>query len=211
VAANTNPAWAPHNGYSTYSNKRGGFTLQVQLSQAQILEKAAAVPQQPNMEGGIWQYEADVNLWHQTYGTEGIPSLERPYPLHPGTAVVGSGECYSCRMVMELTHLSSQCTTTNQLCPHEMRWCQQVAGLLWRTIQQQATQNLYPAPVYYVAQANHPYPQPYGNQVSTTAYTVTPQEEQMWGDQYDAMGTMEAGQDWTSENYGGPLQTLDQQ
>jgi hypothetical protein len=44
-----------------------------------------------------------------------------------------------------------------------------------------------------------------------TAYTITPQEEQMWGDQYDAMETMEAGQDWMLENYGGPLQMLDQQ
>ncbi|KAF9232043.1 hypothetical protein BU15DRAFT_81671 [Melanogaster broomeanus] len=70
-------------------------------SRAQVLERVASVPQRPNTETGIRQYETDVEAWHKANGTEAIPNLARPYPLRPGTAVAGSGECYSCGLVTE--------------------------------------------------------------------------------------------------------------
>ncbi|KAG2746616.1 hypothetical protein P692DRAFT_20886750 [Suillus brevipes Sb2] len=164
-------------GYSAYGG-RGTFA-------PRILERAALVPQRPNTESGMRQYEADISLWHRSYGMDGAPSLERPYPLRPGTAILGSGECYSCGMVTEPTHLSSQCTATSQLRPQETRWRQYIAGLLRRAAQQQTSRTPFPTPVQY--------------------------EETSWGDLYEGTGTLDQGYEWSSENYGGPLQTMDQQ
>jgi hypothetical protein len=111
----TNPLGPSRGGYLPYRGGRGTYVPRTQMSHAQILERATSVPQRPNTETGMRQYEVDVNAWHRTYGTDGVPSLERPYPLRPGTAVLGSGECYSCGIVTDPTHLSSQCTATSQL------------------------------------------------------------------------------------------------
>ncbi|KAG1768909.1 hypothetical protein EV702DRAFT_1203113 [Suillus placidus] len=66
---------------------RGGFSARgtpfacAQLTRVQILEKLSLMPQRANTEMGVRQYEADVELWHRTHGTEGFPTIERPYPL----------------------------------------------------------------------------------------------------------------------------------
>ncbi|KIK25790.1 hypothetical protein PISMIDRAFT_47341, partial [Pisolithus microcarpus 441] len=65
---------------------RGTLPFRAPLTRSQILEKALAVPQRPNTEMGRRLYEADVETWHRNFGTEAYPSLERPYPLKPGTA-----------------------------------------------------------------------------------------------------------------------------
>jgi hypothetical protein len=175
------------------------------------LTEWALVPQRPNTESGMRQYEADISLWHRSYGMDGAPSLERPYPLRPGTAILGSGECYSCGMVTEPTHLSSQCTATSQLRPQETRWRQYIAGLLRRAAQQQTSRTPFPTPVQYVATTHHPYLQPQMNAMPAPVYHIAPQEETSWGDLYEGTGTLDQGYEWSSENYGGPLQTMDQQ
>lgn len=70
------------------------------FTRARILERAAMVTQRPNTEVGKRQYEQDVEAWHSTHSSA-PPSLERPYPLKPGTMPLGSGECFACGMVME--------------------------------------------------------------------------------------------------------------
>ncbi|KAG1798162.1 uncharacterized protein HD556DRAFT_1232622, partial [Suillus plorans] len=132
---NVGPFMTPRNGPPVYNGTRGAFPPRTPLTRAQILERTALVPQRPNTEAGMRQYEGDVDLWHHTYGTDGMTTLDRPYPLRPGTALVGSGECYNCGMVTEPTHLSSQCTTSSPLRPHETKWRQQVAGMLRLTPQ----------------------------------------------------------------------------
>jgi hypothetical protein len=197
-------------GYQAYGS-RGAFAPRVQMSHAQILERAALVPQRPNTESGMRQYKADVSLWHRSYGMDGAPSLERPYPLRPGTAILGSGECYSCGMVTEPTHLSSQCTAMSQLQPQETRWRQYVAGLLRQAAQQQISRTPFPTPVQYITTTHHPYLQSQMNALSAPVYHIALQEEASWGDLYEGTGTLDQGYEWSLENYGGPLQTMDQQ
>ncbi|KIK92275.1 hypothetical protein PAXRUDRAFT_147677, partial [Paxillus rubicundulus Ve08.2h10] len=64
---------------------RGIALIQSLLTRAQILEKASALQQCPNMEAGWRMYEIDIENWRNTYGSE-APTLEQPYPIHPGTA-----------------------------------------------------------------------------------------------------------------------------
>jgi hypothetical protein len=134
---NVGPFMTPHNGPSAYNGTRGTFPPCTPLTRAQILERTVLVPQRPNTEAGMRQYKADIDLWHRTYSTDRMTTLDQPYPLRPGTALVGSGECYNCGMVTEPTHLSSQCTVSSLLRPHETKWCQQVAGMLWHAMLQQ--------------------------------------------------------------------------
>jgi hypothetical protein len=211
ISSSNSGLQAARGGPPSYNSNRGSFIPRMQLTRAQIMERATLVPQRPNTEAGTRQYEMDIDAWHRAYGAQGTPSLERLYPLRPGTAVLGSGECYNCGTVTEPTHLSMQCTTTNPLRPHETRWRQQIAGLLRRAVPQQAVQTPYPTPVQHVMTTNYSYQQPYGNLQPAPVYAIGPQEESSWGDQNDTWGVPEPGYDWTPENYGGPLPALDQQ
>lgn len=144
-------------------------------------------------DAGRRQYEADVDMWHRMNGTEGVPSLERPYPLRPGTAVVGSGECYACGMVTEPMHVSSQCTATETLKPQESRWRQYVAAMLRRAAPGQAPTPTYTvAPMQYTPQTTHPYYQQYG---VTPAPVFAVQDEQGWWDHGNQWAQQEVGYD----------------
>ncbi|KAG1835436.1 hypothetical protein EV424DRAFT_1340551 [Suillus variegatus] len=113
-APNPSPPMPTPNTLGTFMGTgRGGFGMRgapftrIQLTRAQIMEKLAMMPQRANTEAGVRQYEADIELWHRNHGTEGFPSLDKPYPLRPGTALISSGECYSCGAVTDPPHLQS--------------------------------------------------------------------------------------------------------
>ncbi|KAG2059590.1 hypothetical protein BDR06DRAFT_967643 [Suillus hirtellus] len=170
---------------------QGNPLTHVTFTRMQIMEKLNMVPQHQNTENGICQYEADVNTWHRMHGMEGIPSLERPYPLHPVTKPM---------------HLSSQCTATEVLRPQESRWWQHVAAMLRRAALGQTS-----IPMYSIAQTTqttHLYYQQYGAPLIPQVFTV--QEEQGWWDQTNAWTQQEAGYEWEPENYGGPLHIVEQ-
>ncbi|KAG2048148.1 hypothetical protein BDR06DRAFT_1013269 [Suillus hirtellus] len=187
---------------------RGNPFTCASLTRAQIMEKLNVLLQCQATDAGRRQYEADVDAWHRTYGTEGVPSLERPYLLRPGTAVVGLGECYTCGMITEPMHMSSQCTATETLRPQESRWRQYVAAMLRRATPAQPPAPAYTvAPIQYAPHSVHPYYQQYGA-VPTPVFAV--QDDQGWWDHSNAWGQHEVGYEWGSENYGGPLPTADQ-
>ncbi|KIJ10422.1 hypothetical protein PAXINDRAFT_157639 [Paxillus involutus ATCC 200175] len=179
----------------------------IPLSRSQILEKANAIPQRPSTEIGKRVYETDVNLWHQTHGNA-PPSLERPYPIKPGTAQAGSGECFGCGMVTDPPHMGYTCSATEPLRSHETRWRQLIANMLRRTTSMRPP----PAPVQYV----WPSPQPQHNYHQAPpfpVYTVAPAGE--WpsnelgvdqGHPFDAYWDTS-----TTENYMGLLPNVDQQ
>ena len=134
----------------TYSGGPMGRTTGVpysSLTHTQILEQVgnAGPPQRPDMEEGRRQYNADVEAWHTTFG-QLSPSLEQPYPLKPGSAPIGSGECYGCGFVTDPPHTGNSCATPVALQPHETRWRQLVGGMLRRAALPRAN----PAPVQYV-------------------------------------------------------------
>ncbi|KAG2141360.1 hypothetical protein DEU56DRAFT_911467 [Suillus clintonianus] len=203
----TAPALSVRGGF----NMRGTPFTRTQLTRTQILEKLSAVPQRSNTETGVRQYEADVELWHRTHGTEGFPTIERPYPLRPGTAILGSGECYNCGMVTEPPHVGAQCIVQEPLKPQEARWRQQVAGLLRRTASPMNRPGYAVTPVQYVTSDTHPNYGTYRATTTTPVYTIAQHEEQGGWDGQDTWGMQEAGYDWIPENGLGPLPTADQQ
>ncbi|KAG1818249.1 hypothetical protein EV424DRAFT_1540191 [Suillus variegatus] len=221
VVGNTYPSPYPTLSAPIMNNPmmpmRGGFNargmpfMRAQLTRAQILEKLSATPQRANTEAGRRQYEADVELWHRTHGAEGFQTLEKPYPLRPGTAVLGSGECYNCGMVTEPLHVSTQCIAQEPLRPQESRWRQQVAGLIRRTASPMNRPSYLPTPVQHITATTYPQYGAYGTAGTMPIYTVAPQEELGGWSGQDHWIAQEPGQDWVPENYMEPLPMLDQQ
>ncbi|KAI6046569.1 hypothetical protein EDC04DRAFT_2994991 [Pisolithus marmoratus] len=175
---------------------RNAVVPRIPLTRAQILEKAGTAPHRANTEAGRQLYEADIVAWHRAFGDVTTPALERPYPLKPGTAAVGSGECFNCGMVTDPPHVGSTCTARETIRPHETRWRQLVAGMLRRATQLRAN----PAPVQYV----WPVAQQGENQVEANAphvYTVAAGD----GWQVETTGQNDQQEDqweWTTEgNY----------
>ncbi|KAG1871824.1 hypothetical protein DFJ58DRAFT_837139 [Suillus subalutaceus] len=214
----TPPMTAPNNqvmpmgaGRGAGFGMRGAPFMRMQLTRVQIMEKLAMMPQRANTEAGVRQYEADIELWHRNHGVEGFPTLDKPYPLRPGKALSGSGECYSCSMVTDPLHVGAQCIAQEHLRSQESRWRQQVAGLLRRTALPTNRLAYSTAPVQYVAPATHPYYGSYGTSLPALVYLVVQQEEHSGWDGQDVWTTQESGYDWGMENYVGPLLQMDQQ
>ncbi|KAG1889419.1 hypothetical protein F4604DRAFT_1674070 [Suillus subluteus] len=207
VPTTNNPTMSTRGGF----NARGMPFMHAQLTRAQVLEKLATMPQRVNMEAGMRQYEADVELWHHMHGIEGFPTLEKPYPLCPGTAVLRSGECYNCGMVTEPMHVSMQCIAQEPLRQQESHWRQQVAGLIRRTASPMNWPNYASTPVQHIATATYPQHNAYGATGMILVYMITPQEELGGWNGQDNWVAQEPGYDWTSENYMEPLPMSDQQ
>ena len=53
-------------------------------------------PQHPNTQAGHQGHQAQQAEWVRTYGYGTKVTEKTPYPLHPGTAPVNSGECFTC-------------------------------------------------------------------------------------------------------------------
>ncbi|KAG2034213.1 hypothetical protein BDR03DRAFT_984557 [Suillus americanus] len=202
-----NPAMPAQGGF----NARGVPFMRTQLTRAQILENLAAMPQRVNTEAGIRQYEADVELWHRMHGAEGFPTLEKPYPLRPGTAILGSGECYSCGMVTEPMHVSMQCIAQEPLRTQESHWRQQVAGLIRRTASPMNHPNYTATPVQHITAVTYPQHSTYGGTGTTLVYMVASQDESGGWSGQDNWVTQEQGYNWVLENYMEPLPMTDQQ
>ncbi|KAG2739342.1 hypothetical protein P692DRAFT_20756633 [Suillus brevipes Sb2] len=190
---NSRTAQPSYRASRAYANANTFMPPLPTANSAQIMEKLNVLLQRQATDAGRRQYEADVDAWHRTYGTE---------------AVVGSGECYTCGMITEPMHMSSQCTATETLRPQESRWRQYVAAMLRRATPAQPPAPAYTvAPIQYAPHSVHPYYQQYGA-VPTPVFAV--QDDQGWWDHSNAWGQHEVGYEWGSENYGGPLPTADQ-
>ena len=74
----------------------------------QILERVAGILHCPDTEEGWRQYKADVAAWHNTH-RQTTPNIDRPYPLTPGMAPLGSSECYNCGRATAPIHTSGTC------------------------------------------------------------------------------------------------------
>jgi hypothetical protein len=165
------------------------------LTKELVLERTAMIPQRPSSNEGRQQYKADVNEWHNTHGMNATPSITRPYPITPGTALPGTGECFDCGMVTDPRHTSGSCENKARLPPLETRWRQIVTGTLRRLAQPR----VQPTPIQYVWSA--PQSQPAYQQgqvpvlmVDTRKDETTENNTTYWGN------TQDNEWDWQPEN-----------
>ena len=81
-------------------NRRPMFTPQPQQRNLEeetkiIKDSIALYPLQPITEEGLKVYREQMNAWHQRNGNV-QPTKTTGFPLRPGGAQPGSGECYKC-------------------------------------------------------------------------------------------------------------------
>ena len=70
----------------------------------------AAYPMQPNTPNGMNTWREQLREWKTRYGEDAEITASTGFPLKPGGAAPGSGECYGCGMVGHRRD-SRQCTT----------------------------------------------------------------------------------------------------
>ena len=87
----------PTSFQQTKTNPRTPFTAERPAHERLSDVLAKALPIHPKNAEGIVQYNAQILLWHSTFGQSGkCPNETRPYPLSPGTVPFASGECWKC-------------------------------------------------------------------------------------------------------------------
>ena len=83
------------------------------------------LPHHPDNQPGRQAHQAQQAEWVKTYGYSTKVTEKTPYPLRPGTALVNSGECFTCG---QPRHLG---TRTGEICqalghqplhPNEQQW-----------------------------------------------------------------------------------------
>ena len=75
----------------------------------------AEYPLQPNTQAGITPWQDQLQVWKAKNGMSVDVTASTGFPLRPGGAAPGSGECYGCGMMGH--HRSAQQCTTGQLNP----------------------------------------------------------------------------------------------
>ena len=210
MPASTTVAGSPQ--WCNLTPLKGPLPPHISLLRAQIIKQVSGIPQRSNTDEGRRLWEADVDIWHHMHGRDAPPSLERPYPLKPGTAALGSGECFSCGMITDPPHISGTCQATEQLRPLESRWRQLVTGMLRRaTLPRTPTSQ-----VQYVWPVSHPAsPAIYASTPIPVQLISTYHEEDIRDAPYtvNTSGYGNVTWDWSSasENGGGLQQAADQQ
>ncbi|KAG1861656.1 hypothetical protein F4604DRAFT_1929717 [Suillus subluteus] len=138
-----------------------------------IASQYMTLPHQPDTEAGRAAHAQQVKEWHNQHRPDTMPHTGRLYPLKPGTAPLGSWECFACGLVTIPSHRAQDCPHP-PLIPQEARWREIVSGLVGSIMcsantlmtptipVQPATPVQFIVPVSpYVAQ--HAFPTPYYN------------------------------------------------
>jgi hypothetical protein len=80
-------------------------------------------PQHPDTEAGRQAHQAQQADWVKTHGIGAFVTESTPYPLRPGTLMVGSGECYTCGFSGHMGRRDgSTCGGNRALHVHEQTW-----------------------------------------------------------------------------------------
>ena len=110
-----------------------------------------AIQQHPDTPAGLTLYAAQIVNWNKAFPGRLKANEHCPYPLTPGTAALGSNECFGCGHV---GHRANDCPTPNSIPPHERGW-RAVAAIIFGVIRARE-----PASVRYVGYAAAPHYEP---------------------------------------------------
>lgn len=111
-----------------------------------------ALPHHPNTPAGLTAYREQVAAWH-TANPHIKPDEQHPYPLTPGSAGVGSHECWDCGAG---GHMQGGAGCAGATLPEPERDWRRIAGFITRTMRKENPTGA--RAVNYVNQAYTPYP-----------------------------------------------------
>ncbi|KAF8975407.1 hypothetical protein BDQ17DRAFT_1441526 [Cyathus striatus] len=78
-----------------------------------------ALPHHPDTPAGHAAHQAQQQEFARQHGTSTFIKFDTPYPLHPGTAGINTGECYKCGTT---GHRSLECMSATSLHIYEQKW-----------------------------------------------------------------------------------------
>ena len=94
-----------------------------QADRTALLARLQKFPHHPDTEAGRQAHRAQQAEWVKTHGVNAYVTESTPYPLRPGTAPVGSGECFTCGFSGHMGRRDgSTCEGNRALHPHEQTW-----------------------------------------------------------------------------------------
>jgi len=105
---NTNPFTSQSGGQGTLFHPPPLPVTQADRDALSI--SLAAYPMQPNTQAGITAWHDQLREWKTKNGESAEVTTTTGFPLRPGGAAPGSGECYGCGMLGH-RHTAQQCTT----------------------------------------------------------------------------------------------------
>ena len=110
----------PAKPFQQNSNPRPPAT---QADRAALLICLQKYPHHPDTEAGRQAHRAQQADWARTHRLSATVTESTPYPLHPGTLPVGSGECFTCGFTGHLGRRDgSTCGGNRALHLHEQAW-----------------------------------------------------------------------------------------
>jgi len=112
--ANTSPFTGQFSGQGTLFHPPRPVT---QADRDTLKLSLAEYPLQPNTQAGITTWQDQLQVWKAKNGVSADVTASTGFPLRPGGAAPGSGECYGCGMMGHCR--STQQCTTGQLYPQE--------------------------------------------------------------------------------------------
>lgn len=134
-------------------------------------------------ETGHQQYVRDIAAWETAFGKDSQMMFTRdPLPLTPGTAPLGSQECYQCGKSGNSPHISADCTSSTRIPQCESSWRNYISKILFPIGQRGNTprtpyQREYPivAPIYATEGEYVDY-DPYLYPIENTMFRDDPQQ-----------------------------------
>ncbi|KAG2129030.1 hypothetical protein DEU56DRAFT_915345 [Suillus clintonianus] len=136
----------------------------------------------PDSESGRTAYSQQVKEWHEKHGADTMPHTGRPYHLKPGSAPLGSRECFTCGMITVPSHQAASCPNAPMI-PQETKWREIVSGLVGRAIRGQNQPATPSTAVQYISSAPMPPMNYYDPMGAYQPYTTSYAEPQ-----YDYLG-----------------------
>ncbi|KAG6852120.1 hypothetical protein C0991_002963 [Blastosporella zonata] len=107
-----------HTNSNANTNTKGPGRIISAADRAAFRARYNILPHHPPTDAGRIAHQAQQKAWFDA-NPSGFVTEMTLYPLRPGTAGVGSSECFRCGLY---GHISGNCTTDRPLLQHEQQW-----------------------------------------------------------------------------------------